>query len=49
MNVTLIVFDNIKSEKFPDRNTVIGYGEFINTNVLSAESLWIQRGVSPTR
>jgi len=49
LNVTLLVFDNIKSEKFPDRNTVIGYSEFINTNVLSAERLWIQRGISATR
>ena len=49
LNVTLIVFDTIKSEKFPDRNTVIGYSEFINTNILSAERLWIQRGVSPTQ
>lgn len=49
LNVTLVVFDNIKSEKFPSRNTVIGYSEFINTNILSAERLWIQRGISPTR
>lgn len=49
LNVTLVVFDNIKSEKFPNRNTVIGYSEFINTNVLSAERLWVQRGISPTR
>lgn len=49
LNVTLVVFDNIKSEKFTSRNTVVGYSEFINTNVLSAESLWIQRGISPTR
>jgi len=49
LNVTLVVFDNIKSEKFPNRNTVIGYSEFVNTNILSAERLWIQRGVQPTR
>jgi hypothetical protein len=49
LNVTLVVFDNIKSEKFPNRNTVIGYGEFINTNILSSERLWIQRGILPTR
>jgi len=48
LNVTLVVFDNIKAEKFPKRNTVIGYGEFINTNILSAESLWIRRGIPPT-
>lgn len=49
LNVTLVVFDSIKLEKFPDRNTVIGYSEFINTNILSAERLWSQRGVSSTR
>jgi hypothetical protein len=49
LNVTLVVFDNIKTEKFPNRNTVIGYSEFINTNTLSVESLWIQRGITPTR
>ncbi|MBI5875701.1 MAG: hypothetical protein HZB81_07675 [Deltaproteobacteria bacterium] len=49
LNVTLVVFDNIKMEKFQKRNTVIGYSEFINTNVLSAESLWIRRGVSSLR
>lgn len=49
LNVTLVVFDNIKSDKFPDRNTVIGYSEFINTNVISAERLWAQRGIAPSR
>lgn len=49
LNVTLVVFDSIKIEKFPNRNTVIGYNEFINTNVLSAEQLWIQRGIATTR
>lgn len=49
LNVTLVVLDNIKSEKFLNRNTVIGYSEFIDTNILSAERLWIQRGISPAR
>lgn len=49
LNVILVVFDNIKSEKFPNRNTVIGYSEFININVLSAERLWIQRGIAAPR
>ncbi|MEK6690540.1 MAG: type II restriction endonuclease [Nitrospirota bacterium] len=45
LNVTLVVFDSIKADKFPNRNTVIGYSEFINTNVLSAERLWMKRGI----
>jgi hypothetical protein len=49
LNVTLVVFDRMKIEKFPERPTVIGYTEFINTNIAVAEQLWIQRGIVQTR
>ncbi len=49
LNVTLVVFDFIKNEQFPNRNTVIGFSEFVNTNILSVERLWIRRGIAPTR
>lgn len=44
LNVTLIVFDEVKQKSFPTRQTVIDFTEFVNTNLTTSEQLWKKRG-----
>ncbi len=43
LNVTLVVFDELKQAFYEDRRNVIGYSEFIHVNLAYAEGLWSQR------
>lgn len=43
LNVTLVVFDELKRDFYADRRNVIGYSEFIEVNMVYAERLWCQR------
>lgn len=46
LNVTLVVFDQLKQQYHRRHHTVISYSEFVNTDLEHAESLWNRRGKS---